>query len=136
MNLKKLTYELRKFDQKFQYGFEKMQSLSGALSQLNVWSKKLSKSQIKALSQCSGDKKRTFAGKYYEDSNADKSTDSNYSVRNGHGHDFEEDDDEDVGLELRCGASWLTDEPVRSPNTPTCRICNAAAIFRQFIWIK
>ena len=77
--------------------------------------------------------KRTFAEKYYEGSNADNSTDSNYSVHNGHGHDFEEDDDEDAGLELRCGASWLTDEPVRSPNTPTCRICNAAAIFRQFI---
>ena len=41
----------------FQFGFEKMQSFSGALSQLNVWSKKLSKSQISALSQCSGEKK-------------------------------------------------------------------------------
>ena len=64
MNLKKLTYQLSKFDQKFQYGFEKMQSLSGALSQLNVWSKKLSKSQINALSQCSGEK-RTFARKHH-----------------------------------------------------------------------
>ena len=77
--------------------------------------------------------KRTFAGKYYEDSNADNSIDYDHFEHNGYEDDFEEDDDEDAGLELRCGASWLTDEPVRSPNTPTCRICNAAAIFRQFI---
>ena len=38
-----------------QFGFEKMQSFSGALSQLNFWSKKLSPSQMKALAQCSGD---------------------------------------------------------------------------------
>jgi len=37
-----------------QFGFEKMQSFSGALSQLNFWSKKLSPSQMKALAQCSG----------------------------------------------------------------------------------
>ena len=38
-----------------QFGFEKMQSFSGALSQLNFWSKKLSPSQMKALAQCSGE---------------------------------------------------------------------------------
>ena len=43
-----------------QFGFEKMQSFSGAISQLNIWSKKLSNSQMRALSQCSGRRKKHF----------------------------------------------------------------------------
>ena len=55
----------------FQYGFEKMQSFSGALSQLNVWSKKLSKSQINALAQCSGESREFSKENFFKSSPKD-----------------------------------------------------------------
>ena len=53
-----ISPKLATFD--VQFGFEKMQSFSGAISQLNIWSKKLSTSQMRALSQCSGRREKTF----------------------------------------------------------------------------
>ena len=37
-----------------QFGFEKMQSFSGALSQLNFWSGKISNTRIELLAECRG----------------------------------------------------------------------------------
>jgi hypothetical protein len=37
-----------------QYGFEKMQSFSGALSRLEFWSRRLQQEDIKAFANCQG----------------------------------------------------------------------------------